>query len=898
MLNNHHARLQFTVKFLIGCCVATVMCLWFTPVQAAAQTIVSPAESLTLQVDIGFDSKFKSDYWTPVYVGVNNNTKSDFSGTLSVSTITEPMHLTSANQASPWSFDQPVTIQKGGNKQLTIYLPYFLGNAIPQGALAKLIDVHGKVVASQAATSGYEIKPGNLLVGTLSDQGNSLGPIDNITLPNQTSSPYRTSLDANTMPTTATELSNFDVIVLDDFSSNTLRPDQILALQTWVNQGGILIEVGGPQWQRTLGPLPSDMVPVTINGTTTIPAGTRLFPLYGPFIHSDSTDEQFLITPLSNDTIASTATIRTHSSSVQSETVLAGGTNPLIVESHQGQGVICYLAIDLGSQDLSVWPGAYELWSMMLTHANGDNFLISSAAQGYNSGPGQLLTRAGILDMVEPDLLQGPSIIIALLIGYALILGPLRLLLVKRLKKPQWWSWRIILATVAVFSFVSYELAIYQRSASITDNSVSIIQVNQGGASAHVTTYSGIFVPSSGDFTLHIPGESLAQPVSNMHLLNDPTTTAKKDTPASITVGPHDTNLKLEGLDPWTLHYTVTEQDTQLHGGVYAQLSLHNNSIVGSIQNTLNTPLSDLYLLLSHSFVPIGHLAPGETKQIDYPVSLLSSQPGKTLADQIAQSGGLPAAYFPYTADGRPQSEFQRHMAMLSALNGAGFNFSACSGPCRTRAIVSGDTIYVTGGHVPNPNLSDYEPLQLTGTPATLIGWADQAVTDPVTINGWHPIGHHDNFLQMPLNINIDSPSNLPPGFIQGRVIDIESFDAELTLSGIYTMTEGDVTFEMTVLTSNYLPLKSFTVNVPDLWANPFGPAAQAINTSHLQALLYNWQKNTWDAIPLTQEGNFTTTATDIYMGPGEQVLLQITNKDLSSGKLYFGKPSLHLNGN
>jgi len=369
---------------------------------------------------------------------------------------------------------------------------------------------------------------------------------------------------------------------------------------------------------------------------------------------------------------------------------------------------------------------------------------------------------------------------------------------------------------------------------------------------------------------------------------------SKKDMPASVMTGSSETNLKLQGLDAWTLHYTLAEQDIRLRGEITTHLSIRNNRLVGTIKNTLNTSFSDLYVLLDHSLVPIGYVAAGETRQIDLPIFSVSPQSGKTLADQIAVQGGLPAAYFPYASRSRPQNDFQRHMALLSALSGAGFTFPPCEGTCKTRAISSRDDIFVTGGRVPNPGLSNYEPLTMAGAPATLIGWADQPITNDVTINGWRPIGHQENFVQMPLNIAIASPLNIPPEFITGHVVDIQSYDAELTLPGIYTMTSGSITFELTLPNSSQLPISGFTITEPDLWANPFGPGSgTGASPSHLQAQLYNWYKDTWDTITLKQD-TFTTTNT-AYIGPSGRILLQISNQDISQGKLYFGKPSLGL---
>jgi len=59
-------------------------------------------------------------------------------------------------------------------------------------------------------------------------------------------------LNAQNMPSMATVLANFNLIVLDSFHTSSLTHEQLRALYLWVQQGGTLIEVGGPHWQQTL----------------------------------------------------------------------------------------------------------------------------------------------------------------------------------------------------------------------------------------------------------------------------------------------------------------------------------------------------------------------------------------------------------------------------------------------------------------------------------------------------------------------------------------------------------------------------------------------------------------------------------------------------------------------
>src|SRR5260370_13967866 len=91
-------------------------------------------------------------------------------------------------------------------------------------------------------------------------------------------------------------LGNFDVIVLDNFNTNKLSIAQLTALQTWVNQGGALIEIGGPQWQHTLAPLPPQLMPVFMPDQLALPPGSQLLPTGYPHLsvnHTQSTPHSY-----------------------------------------------------------------------------------------------------------------------------------------------------------------------------------------------------------------------------------------------------------------------------------------------------------------------------------------------------------------------------------------------------------------------------------------------------------------------------------------------------------------------------------------------------------------------------------------------------------------------------
>lgn len=851
-----------------------------------------------------FGNTYRIDYWTPISVTLNNPGPT-FKGTLAVHTYVNQTVAELSEHTSPWSFEHAVILPHGAHQQITLSIPSYLSDTTDTtsgGLVATLRNEYNQIMATQTKQLPQnEIKPGDFWVGILSQNASALTEqLNQVSLQGMESLPNNIyALNAHTLPDTETALENFDLIILENFPSATLKSGQITALRSWVNQGGILIETGGLSWQQTLGPLPPELLPVTINGTTSLPTSTALLPI------SDAPSDDY--EPTSNTTIdppstavpISTATMdRQDAFSASKAIISTPHGSPLFVKAHQGAGMICYLGLDLATAPLNQWAGNTELWQVVLSQALGDRQLITKMAQNYDSGPGHLLTRGGIISLLEPNRSQGPEVIGLILLSYILVLGLVGLLLARRTNRSLYWRWRITVSSILVFSLLAYSLAHYQKDVALSENTITTVQFSQESSLAHITTYMGLFMPSTGDFQIHLPGNNLTQPVASQFLQGN-SATLSTDVPTTITSGSDTNDLTVHSQHPWTFNPIVSEEDKNFHGDIHASLALNNNRLVGSITNTLPIPLSDLYVLFPHSIVALGNLAAGQIRQINLPLHSAPPNAGKTLADQIAEYHGMPDGYFPYTANRQPQNDIQRHIAFLSALSGTGSTNEICDGSCLTHAILDRDTIYMTGGQVPNSNLkNNYDPLLITGAPATLIGWTDQHIAglNEETINGMTLPGQHMTFFQKPLNLHFSGQIHIPLDLITANVVDVESYDAEAILPGIYSMATGHLTFDLPLPDMTHMHVNSLTVTVPDLIAHPQGPStgSQAA-TSGMAVLLYNWQSSTWDAIKLTQDA-YTITNLQAYTGAIGRVLLQVRNTD--TNQIYFGKPSLGLNGN
>ena len=227
----------------------------------------------TLQIAVGFEDDSRLNYWTPVQVTLSNE-GSDFKGALSATTYAGFSRPEVVGSTLPWSYHESIVLPHGIQKQINLYVPFYETPAVPHGIVATLSDNSGKVIAIRT-DKPFTLDSGSLLIGILSDntaESPGFSPLSNVSLPDPGRSIELATLNASTMPDMAEVLENFDVIVLDDFTTSTLNNSQLSALQTWINRGGVLIAVGASDWQRTLGALPPQLLPVVIQGTGVLPA--------------------------------------------------------------------------------------------------------------------------------------------------------------------------------------------------------------------------------------------------------------------------------------------------------------------------------------------------------------------------------------------------------------------------------------------------------------------------------------------------------------------------------------------------------------------------------------------------------------------------------------------------
>src|SRR5207248_1558401 len=197
-----------------------------SPSSASAGTNSLP----TLLVKGGFNARYRDGNWVPIQITLGNN-GADFSGTLTLSV--PPPSIGKANSTpSSTYYKEAISLANGAQKQVTIYVPLYSSiQGLAQTLNIHLLDNNGNIVRTQASTL-TSLGPDDVFVGILSDASSGFNALSSIELPSQGGSIVAEMLDAGTMPSIASVLNNFDLIVLDNFTTSNLNNNQLTALQT------------------------------------------------------------------------------------------------------------------------------------------------------------------------------------------------------------------------------------------------------------------------------------------------------------------------------------------------------------------------------------------------------------------------------------------------------------------------------------------------------------------------------------------------------------------------------------------------------------------------------------------------------------------------------------------
>ncbi len=761
---------------------------------AGALAAGSPFE---LQLEPGYGGTARPNQWTPITVTVKN-AGGDFRGTLVVGAgigVSGQFGQGFPAQVPPGKGDYsgqatayriPVAVPAGNRKRFTVHV---LASELIR---AELLDGNDRVVAS--ADAHLRLAAVDPLAAVVSDSETTLDALDRTPVAGTSGRIQVVHLKPADLPSSGILLRTFDLVVIDDASTDALSAGQKAALLDYAEVGGSILVATGASWRKTTAGLPPELLPVTITGT-------RSFP-----------DLPHLRARLSAPALPGGAELALTERKT-GVSILAEGDTPLLIEAPRGEGRVIVAAMDFAVSPFAGWSGTGSLLRLMVARIT---LAELPTTPGRSSGFGQprpgLLDRGGMVGaLTNIPALDLPSVRLLglLLLGYILLIGPINYLVLRRINRRDL-AWVTIPVLVLGFAASAYALGLHAKGREIIANQVRVVHLEDGWQRASVETYSGIFAPHRGTYTIGIGGQPLVAALSGGYT---PTTVG------ALLIEPGASpHIKLTEVQAWSMRGFSSQEIMAVPGAVTERLRFANGRITGTITNHLPFALTDSVVIAGNAFVPLGTLAPGQSVTVDL-------APGGT-----GFPGGVLPRIYPTSYGGAALSEFPGR-GKLDAPSRDAFQRDA-----QRRTLVL-QALFPTGN---------------VGGPL-FVGWS-AAHLGPLQVNG-KPADVHDlDAFLLPLHPAPDAAGGaLDEGAARARLVDTSA--DSLTLSGnILTLSpHATATFEFALPGSTWHDVRiRLSRNL-----GPYAPKAQAggLAVNAAEVTVYNYGSDRWEAMTVTRNG-------------------------------------------
>lgn len=831
------------------------------PARAAAPRVVA--------VSAGWDGQAVQGAWAPVRVRLRGGDQ-DLHVTVEALLQNEWQFPTGTHRYPVAGYGREEALPAGVEKDIVLWVPM----TGPVGAEVRVLD-GDRVLASRQVTFQFGRGPGWPLVGVLASDRAVGAAIEQVRVPFQgLPVPIGAArVSPAEIPSSGDKLDALDALVVQGDVAATLSDSQRGALKAWVEGGGELVLVGGPQAAQALRALPDGVLPLQLAGTETV---QRLAPL-GAWSGGDEPPAQ----------AAPVSVLRPRGG-----VVLAGPTDrPLVWRAPLGRGGVTVLAADPSLAPLRTWSHLPSFWKKVLEPAlpgtdNPDVIPPRRAAWMQNV--------LGLVDSFPPGAFPDWSTVALILGGFAVVAGPVLHGVLGRLDRREW-TWLAVPALAALVAAGLYGAGFVWQRRDVIRNVVSRVQLGPGTATQ--TLALGVFAPTRQEIELRLPGDVPVQvsgggpqgpvgpfgPVGPGSFPTDP--------PYRVLTG-RDTRVRFNGGE-WGMRAVQFERPLGPEvGRIEANLRLDGGAIAGTVKNATPYHLEDAFVVLGAAFERVGDLAPGQEARVR-----LGESKG---VDPFRGGPGLGWRLY-----ARPKNPPPQPPAPGIVLDVWQLYDPPPPDPEIQQRIRMLDMLLQRPSPGPGPS-----PLPLTVFAFT---------RDPVGAVEFEPAGHptyYLSLLEQPLRLDLaPGPFRLPGALVVSEVVGMTSRGWGTSSNGQVTWVEiegGSLDFafrpplpagarvDALVIGTRQVNLQNLTPPVGKplpLAGGPPGsqpaPGPRVAPAAPGVFSLYNWQTGTWDALPAGREEARVSPAA-AYVGPDHEVRLRAS---AVQGRLAFVVPEVSFEG-
>ncbi|MDP4145365.1 MAG: hypothetical protein Q8936_12925 [Bacillota bacterium] len=559
------------------------------------------AANIDIKVQYGIDGKYKLGKSIPLSFDITNSDK-DIQGELQVEI--------SQQNNTYILYSQSVNLPSGSKKHVVLSVP--INNGSPD-IVIRLNSNNKKVYEKSLRIGNGRIPEGNLMVGVLSDDYNSLSYLAKVTAelnPNSantmvlkginngtnnkvTINSTVVKVDQNTISSNEKSIECLDVLVINNFDTSKLSKEQYAVLKAWVENGGMLIIGTGPGYQKTLSLFKNNNF---INGE--IGSISK--------ISTQQFNDKLGLTgqaPLSLDVLSMKIN--------DGKVIMAEGNEALITAIDKSNGRIVLCNFDLGLEPMVSWANNTALWKSLYSQLLPKSYQMY-AADVYNNGQ-YYMAQESVQNTWGLKTPTAKGMGIALTI-YVLIIGPLGYLLLKKLNKRNL-LWGIVPALSIVFAVIIYCIGSPTRITSEFINRVDFVDLNSDGSSK-IQSYLGFVTPRKGDLKIEETTSEKLSPLfgDNNGGYNNPSY-AKLG--LEVYYEGDKTYYQYKNAAPFQSNLMTTSMEKENYGKLDSKLQYFSGNLSGTISNNLDSDLENVYVVTSSGVWDAGAIKKGQNAAIN-----------------------------------------------------------------------------------------------------------------------------------------------------------------------------------------------------------------------------------------------------------------------------------------
>jgi hypothetical protein len=614
--------MRINKRLICGLLMAVVFLLWNIEIVQAVEE-----DKLKVSHTYGYESVYKWGTLVPITIEIDNNLK-NIDGEVQIEIPVANYDMGMNNNENVTVYTQNINLPLNTKKKVTLNIP--ISRNITSVNMNIVEDK--TTLLTKELSLGTPLNPGDFIIGTLSDDFNSVSYINKISVNNSSAgkrvlNTKLVKLDENIFPEDYNILKPISVIIINNFDTSKLGKAKYDTLKKWVEKGGLLLIGTGPSQNKTLSIFKDNFISGEIGNVASVNT-SALYKLL------DDKSTSYMKLDALNINIK------------DSEAIVKEGNQTLVHRLVRGNGSVAVAAFDLGLSPLTDWA----------QNSSFGEKLIEKSLPDYYKDPGMLdrimnmgnvggyNLSYGLGNIPELPVPKASSLIIIFFI-YVLIVAPVNYFILKKTDKREL-MWATVPALSVVFAMVVYFSGSTTRVTKPIANVLSTIEIDDKGNQA-VQSYGTVVTPKKTDIRIEAKEGMSIRPVVNLDYYKEPNQNPNSKKPTKniysrITSSPK-TVMEFYNTGVFAQHNFIIENEEVKKGAVQTEVNFSDNKIVGTIKNNSGYDLSDCFVITSNSYINLGEIKNGEVKNLNESVKSYTGMAYEML-DTIfgRQYGGSP----------------------------------------------------------------------------------------------------------------------------------------------------------------------------------------------------------------------------------------------------------------